>query len=303
MDIELCYQTFGDASHPPVLLIGGLNMQSYAWDERFCDLLVSKGFFVIRFDNRDIGFSTKIDAAYPVVPWRLLLPRGVACCAGERLSYTLDDMAFDGLSLLDVLNIRRAHFFGISMGGMIAQCMSIIAPSRCMSLTCIMSSTNAGDLPAPALWVKLWLLRRPSPGTTGEQLVEFRAKTLLKLLYGTMPVDEEYLKKRISLSLNRSSYGEGLLRQAAAIIRAPSRDEALRRIDCPALIIHGSGDVLCPVQHGYRLAQVLRNSKLVVYKNMGHYFNSVYFEPIVEEFVLLAERAASEASGSAAQDS
>jgi pimeloyl-ACP methyl ester carboxylesterase len=440
MDIELCYQTFGSPKDSAVILVGGLNMQSFAWDEGFCEALVQRGFFVIRFDNRDIGHSTKIEAGgnggrggspttpttgalledcetspsslvpvqeapaggessgpthsgscvvrvsghplvqpspatsvkphhhhrgphhhHPtndeaalftgrccplwwsakdgvggrcrlvgqiftgcvrscctamrhgihrsmngggaaeagklipkkrvpkIVPWRLLLPQALAC--GEILPYTLEDMALDALALLDVLGVRRAHVFGISMGGMIAQHMALLAPQRVRTLTCIMSSTNAQDLPHPAWWVKLWMLRKPASNSNREQLVEFRMKALQGLLYGCVPVDEDYLKKRIALSLNRSSYADGLLRQAAAIMRAPSRDDDLRRVvRCPCLIIHGQNDVLCRVEHGYRLAKVLTNSKFVVFKNMGHYLNPAYFDTIVKEFLGLVQR-------------
>lgn len=292
MDIELCYHTFGHPSNPAVLLVGGLNMQSYAWDEMFCDQLTQQQFFVVRFDNRDIGFSTKIEdpRVQKIVPWRLFLPEWMAC--GERLPYSLKDMALDALALMDVLGIQVAHVVGISMGGMISQLMALLAPQRVRTLTCIMSSTNARDLPHPAWWVKLWMLRKPPSNTDGEQLVEFRMKALQGLLYGCVPVDESYLKKRIALSLNRSAYTEGLLRQAAAIMRTPPRDEALRgSVSCPALVIHGQNDVLCRVEHGYRLARVLRNAKFAVFKNMGHYLNPAYFDTIVEEFVSLVDRA------------
>jgi pimeloyl-ACP methyl ester carboxylesterase len=224
-----------------------------------------------------------------IVPWKLMLPQALSC--GEVLPYTLEDMALDALALLDVLGVRRAHVFGISMGGMISQHMALIAPERVLTLTCIMSSTNAQDLPHPAWWVKLWMLRKPASNVNREQLVEFRMKALQGLLYGCVPVDEDYLKKRIAMSLNRSSYADGLLRQAAAIMRAPSRDADLTRvIRCPCLVIHGQNDVLCRVEHGYRLAKVLTNSKFVVFKNMGHYLNPAYFDAIVLEFLALAER-------------
>ncbi|KAH9599230.1 Alpha/beta hydrolase fold-1 [Trypanosoma melophagium] len=288
MRIELCYQCFGnpDDKLPVVLLIGGLNMQMHAWDESFCEELVRNGFFVIRFDNRDIGHSTKIEKRGNVISARLLLPQKLAF--GERLPYTIDDMARDALALLDSLRIPFAHIMGISMGGMIAQTVALMAEHRVLSLTSIMSTTNAADLPDPKFWVKMWLLRRPPANCTIEQLLDFRVNSLKRLLVGTIPVDDEYLKKRYLISLRRSSYSAGLIRQAAAIRRCPGRDEALRSLSCPALIIHGRGDVIMPPQHGHRTASVIPHAKLVIMENMGHYFHPAFFNSIIREFVDVA---------------
>lgn len=436
MDIELCYSTFGDVSHPAVILVGGLNMQSHAWDEQLCEQLVQRGpFFVIRFDNRDIGHSTKIvtstspaiptpssisascpssssplqhqqdnyhsgtdslgfpaaavtdtapllsasavnvgfdeqqshlhasstpariltspmmtssgctpsttsayavhmghrhDQEHPqqqrasssvspsrgpsagpatpplrnIVPWKLILG-GWLKCLEQPLPYTLEDMALDALALLDVLGVERAHVIGISMGGMISQLMALLQPQRVRSLTCIMSSTNAEDLPHPALWVKLWMLRKPpkSSAQNRDELIEFRVKALQGLLYGCVPVDETYLKQRIALSLNRSTYADGLIRQAAAIMRARPRDDELKRVvTCPALVIHGQNDVLVRVEHGYRLGRVLRSARFVVFKNMGHYLNPAYFDAIVDEFLSLTDRAVEVEAAQAARE-
>ncbi|ORC87746.1 hydrolase-like protein [Trypanosoma theileri] len=288
MRIELCYQCFGDPNDklPVVLLIGGLNMQMYAWDESFCEELVRHGFFVIRFDNRDIGHSTKIEERGNVISARLLLPQTLAF--GERLPYTIEDMARDALSLLDSLNIPFAHIMGISMGGMIAQTVALLAPQRVLSLTSIMSTTNAADLPDPQFWVKMWLLRKPPANCSIEELLDFRVNSLKKLLVGTLPVDDEYLKNRYLISLRRSSYSAGLIRQAAAIRRCPGRDEALRSLSCPTLVIHGREDVLMPPAHGYRTASVIPQAKLVILNNMGHYFHPAFFTPIITHFVEVA---------------
>ncbi|RNF22571.1 hydrolase-like protein [Trypanosoma conorhini] len=288
MRIELCYQCFGDpcSKMPVVLLIGGLNMQMYAWDEAFCEELVKSGFFVVRFDNRDIGHSTKIEERGSVVPARLLLPQALAF--GERLPYTIADMARDALALLDALGVSFAHIMGISMGGMIAQTVALLAPHRVLSLTSIMSTTNASDLPDPQLWVKMWLLRKPPANCTLEELLNFRVASLKKLLAGTLPVDEEYLKHRYLISLRRSAYSAGLLRQAAAIRRCPGRDEALRSLSCPTLVIHGQQDVLMPPAHGHRTASVIPCAKLIILESMGHYLHPAFFSPIIAHFVEVA---------------
>ena len=346
-DIELCYETFGDPRFPCVVLIGGLNMQLYAWDEEFCEGLVDRGFFVVRFDNRDIGHSTKIDGSAgvsaslpssgvrtlhhqrrtnspnlparrsqtgddedeekPSLPtsspaqgggggerfklsaWRLLMPRLFSCCCSQAIPYHLEDMAEDAFSLMDLLGVNRSHLLGVSMGGMIAQQMAILRPQRVLSMTCIMSSTGSSDLPHPSIWVKLSFLRKPKHNTR-QGLIDFRTKSLQAVL-GMVPVDEGYLRSRISLSLDRSSYTDGLLRHAAAIVRATPREALLKNVTIPSLVIHGACDVLCPVEHGYRLAAVLPNSKLVVCKNMGHYFNPAFFRTVTEELCELAARA------------
>ncbi|KEG11232.1 hydrolase-like protein [Trypanosoma grayi] len=296
MRIELCYQCFGDPCKkmPVVLLIGGLNMQMYAWDEAFCEELVAQNFFVVRFDNRDIGLSTKIEQRGSIIPARLFLPQTLAF--GERLPYTIEDMARDALALLDALGITYAHVMGISMGGMIAQTVALLSPHRTLSLTSIMSTTNARDLPDPQLWVKVLLLRKPPTNCTLEELLDFRVETLKRLLSGALPVDEEYLKLRYLISLRRSAYSAGLIRQAAAIRRCPGRDEALRSLSCPALVVHGVKDVLMPPAHGYRTASMIPQAKLLTLESMGHYFHPAFFGTIVSDFVAVANAASENGS-------
>ncbi|KPI83998.1 Hydrolase-like protein [Leptomonas seymouri] len=290
MPIELCYQCFGDPADglPPVLLICGLNMQLYAWDEEFCETLVRAGFYVIRYDNRDMGHSTKIEHRGRVSASLLLLPGGAATWLGEKLPYNVEDMAADAWALLDVLNIPCAHLFGISMGGMIAQSAALLAPERTISLTSVMSSTNAVDLPQPQLWVKLWMLRKPPHNCTVDQLLEFRVNSLRRLLRSALPPDGEYLKKRYLMSLKRSSYSAGLIRQAAAIRRATGRDAALQHLCVPALVVHGAQDVVVPPMHGYRTATMLPYARMLVLKSMGHYFHPAFFSTIVEAFADMA---------------
>lgn len=288
-DIHICYQCFGELRDdtPVLLLVCGLNMQLFAWDEAFCEGLVRAGFFVIRYDNRDSGFSTKVPRGN-VKGYRLLLPSNVASALGERLPYTLEDMAKDGLALLEALHIEHAHVMGISMGGMISQIMAIIAPHRIVSLTSIMSSTNARDLPDTQLKVKLWMLRKPPANCSLDTLLEFRINGLKRILPRTLSVDSRYLKKRYLISLKRSRYTEGLIRQAAAVLRSPSRDEALRKLTIPALVIHGTQDLIVPPAHGLRTASVLQHSRLLVLKHMGHYFHPSFYQTVITAFWAMA---------------
>ncbi|CBZ33264.1 hydrolase-like protein [Leishmania donovani] len=290
MQIEICYQCFGnpDDGLPAVLLIGGLNMQLTAWDESFCESLVRAGFYVIRYDNRDIGYSTKIENCGKIKAPMLLLPGRAAKWLGEELPYQLEDMAADAWALLDALHIPCAHLFGISMGGMIAQLAALQAPERTISLTSVMSSTNAPDLPQPELWVKLWMLRRPPRNCTVDELLEFRVHSLRHLLRYALPPDGEYLKRRFLMSLRRSSYAAGLVRQAAAIRRAAGRDALLQQLHVPALVVHGVHDVVVPPMSGYRTATMLPYARLLVLKSMGHYFHPAFFSTIIAAFVDMA---------------
>lgn len=291
MDIHLCYQCFGTYISPertPVLLlVCGLNMQLFAWDEAFCEDLVRAGFFVIRYDNRDSGRSTKVERG-SVKGYLLLLPSSLASVLGERIPYTLEDMAKDGIALLDALHIPRAHVMGISMGGMIAQVMALLAPSRFVTLTSIMSSTNAKDLPDAQLQVKLWMLRKPPAGCSLDTLLNFRVHALLKVLPRTLSVDTYYLKKRFLISLQRSRYTDGLIRQACAILRCSPRDDRLKQLHIPALVIHGTQDLIVPPMHGWRTAEVLPHARLLVLKHMGHHFHPAFYQTVILSFAAMA---------------
>lgn len=293
IDIYLCYQCFGERREntPVLLLVCGLNMQLFAWDEAFCEGLARAGFYVIRYDNRDSGKSTKVPRG-DVKGYRLLLPASIATALGERMPYTIEDMAKDGLALLEALHIPHAHVLGISMGGMIAQTMAILDSERVVSLTSIMSSTNAKDLPHAQLKVKLWMLRKPPPNCSLDTLLDFRINSLRKMLPHTLSVDSKYLKKRYLISLQRSNYSEGLIRQAGAILRCPPRDEALKRLTIPALIVHGTQDLLVPPLHGLRTATVIPRARLLVLKHMGHYFHPAFYQPIIMGFTAMTAHTA-----------
>src|SRR5579872_4211345 len=259
-ELELEYDTFGRSGDPAVLLIMGLGTQMIAWPAPFCQALADNGFHVVRFDNRDIGLSTHLD--------HLPQPRNIDFIARRvRPAYTLDDMAADAVGLLDVLEIRKAHIVGASMGGMIAQLVVINHQDRVLSLTSIMSAIGGRDHVAPSLKV-LGRLLLPAPKTR-EGRIERHVDTA-RLLAGGNPVDEARLREFATLSVDRSYHPAGMRRQLAASAAAPSRREALGRLQVPALVIHGMNDPLIPPENGRRTAAAIPGSRLVEISGMGH---------------------------------
>ena len=265
-EIELCYDTFGESTNPPLLLIMGLGTQMIRWDEAFCKQLASKGFWVIRYDNRDVGKSTKFDAAG--VPNLMELQLKVK--QGEPLSvpYTLEDMALDAVGLLDVLNIKQAHVVGVSLGGMIAQTVAIHHPERVRTLTSIMSTTGNPELPAPKPEV-LMLISQAPPANRDENIEHYVKRQ--QILNGPhFPIDEAYVRTFAGRAFDRSYYPQGTARQIGAIVASGSRKEALQTVQIPTLVIHGDADPLVPVEGGRDTAASIPGAKLVIIEGMGH---------------------------------
>lgn len=264
--IRVEYDTFGDGSAPPLLLIMGLAAQMILWDEQFCERLAAKGHYVIRFDNRDIGLSTKIDeAGMPDVVKAM-----TARLQGETIeaSYTLDDMADDSVGLLDALGIERAHVCGASMGGMIAQTIAIRHPNRISSLTSIMSTTGAPDLPQ-ATPEAMAVLLIPPP-TEREANIEHGLKVWRTIGSPGFPFDEERVRGRVTRSFDRCFHPEGVARQLMAILAHGDRTPALASVTAPTLVIHGADDPLVPVECGRATAEATPGADLLIIEGMGH---------------------------------
>jgi pimeloyl-ACP methyl ester carboxylesterase len=258
--MELEYDTFGDRAAPPLLLVMGWATQMIAWDEEFCETLAGRGFHVIRFDNRDIGLSTKLD--------HLGLPDLGALVARERQPpYTLDDMASDAAGLLDALGVRAAHVVGASMGGYIAQLLAIRHSDRVLSLTSIMSGLGGADDVQATPEVTAALMSTPPADREG--LIEYGVMTS-RLVGSPVYFDEARARRARTRAVDRSVYPPGVLRQLGAIITAPSRREALGSLRIPALVIHGEADPLVPLENGRRTAAAIPGSKLVILPQMGH---------------------------------
>ena len=260
--IKLCYETFGSEAAEPLLLVMGLASQMVMWDDEFCEQLVDRGFFVIRFDNRDVGRSTILREARVPARWQLLVRDKRAA------AYSLDDMAADAIGLLDELEIESAHVVGASMGGMIAQLLALNHPERVRSLVSIMSSTGNARVgrPAPRL-IPLLLQRRARDRDT--YIAEF-AVTFRAIGSQTYPHSDEWYERTASRCYERGIHPAGAARQLGAIAVAPDRTPRLRRLQLPATVIHGNEDRLVNPSGGRATAEAIPGARLAMLDGMGH---------------------------------
>ena len=281
--IELEYETFGDPADPAMLLVMGLGIQLLGWHEDFCAMLVERWFYVIRYDNRDVGLSTKIEGA-PV-------PDLFALMAGNTSSvgYTVDDMAEDAAGLLDALGIEAAHAVGISMGGMIAQTLAINHPDRVLSLTSIMSTTGDNNVGQPRPEA-LPALISPAPSDR-EEFIEYQAGLFNLIGSPAYPTEPERLRALIGASFDRMHYPIGFMRQLAGVVASPDRTEALGSVRAPTLVIHGEDDPLIEVSGGEATAKAIPDAKLLKIPGMGHDLPVQLWPQLVEAIVENAERA------------
>jgi pimeloyl-ACP methyl ester carboxylesterase len=266
--LQIEYDTFGNANDDPVLLIMGLGTQMTAWSPDFCDALVKHGHYVIRFDNRDIGLSTKFDGAR--APGRLRYVLHHFLHTSLHAPYSLEDMASDAAGVLEALAIDSAHVVGASMGGMIAQLLAVRYPRRVKTLTSLMSSSGAPGLPrARPDVVKHVFTSRPNTGDPNAMLAHLTQSAKLLSSPGYPRSDEEW-HELITASLNRSFYPMGFVRQMAAIVADGSRVQRLKMISKPTLVIHGSDDPLVPVEAGIDTAKHIKGARLEIIEGMGH---------------------------------
>ena len=282
--VELEYDEFGDAEAPALVLVMGLATQMIAWDEEFCERLAAAGpFRVVRFDNRDIGLSTEF--AEKGVPDVMKVLSGE-----EPPPYTLDDMADDAVGLLDALGIRRAHFVGASMGGFIVQLVAIRHPERVLSLTSIMSGPAGVRDNAPATPEAMNALMKQPPRDR-EGLIE-HGVWVSRTIGGPAYFDEAEVRRRRARAVDRSVRIEGTARQFAAIAAAPDRTEQLRKLDVPALVVHGEADPLVPIENGRRTAAAIPGARLLTFEKMSHDLPRPLWPEIVAAIAELAKQAA-----------
>ncbi|MFY9920204.1 MAG: alpha/beta hydrolase [Mycobacterium sp.] len=266
--IEIYYEDMGDENHPPVLLIMGLGAQLLLWRKGFCEKLVDQGLRVIRYDNRDVGLSSKVTGRHTGAK---LLPRMVRSFLGRPSPavYTLEDLADDAAALLDHLDIDRAHIVGASMGGMIAQIFAASFPDRTKTLGVIFSSNNQPLLPPPGPQQLRALLQRPADST--QDAIVANAVRVSKIIGSPgYPRPEEKLRADAIESYQRAYYPAGIARHFAAVLGSGSLLHYDRKITAPTVVIHGKADRLMRPFGGRAIARAIRHARLVLIDGMAH---------------------------------
>jgi pimeloyl-ACP methyl ester carboxylesterase len=285
--VEICYQTFGDPDAEPLLLVMGLGGPMTWWDPGFCQLLADRGFFVIRYDNRDTGRSSRISG-------RINRRKIAASFAGlkPKTPYSMLDMADDAFALLDHLEIDAAHVVGISMGGMIVQTMALSQPKRVLSLTSIMSSTGRRTVgwQDPSLLPLLVANRDRSR----EHYVETSARLWRLIGSPHYPDSTEAIRERAGETWDRGISRAGVMRQMGAILTQPDRSRALRSLRTPTLVIHGTHDKMVHVSGGRATSQAIPGSELLLIPGMGHDVPRELHETFVDAIRRVADRARNE---------
>jgi pimeloyl-ACP methyl ester carboxylesterase len=280
--IEIVYETIGDPSDPPLLLVMGLGMQLIHWDLELCRRLAERGFYVIRFDNRDSGRSTKVDAPLPDI-------RRAMVGLHVDAPYLLTDMADDAVGLLDHLGIDAAHVVGVSMGGMIAQTIAIEHPERVLSLTSIMSTTGERRVGRPKLRVWTVLLRQAPHDRQG--FIDHFVRVFRMIGSKGQPVDEDRIRELAAATYDRNHDRAGTVRQLAAILASGDRTDRLRSLDVPTTVIHGRDDPLVPLRGGRATARAIPGARLIEIPGMGHDLPEEVWPVVIDGVVETAGRA------------
>ncbi|MDG1819131.1 MAG: alpha/beta hydrolase [Porticoccaceae bacterium] len=279
--LRIAYEEFGDPNDPAIVLVAGLFNQLVRWPVALCELLVARGYRVIRFDNRDIGLSDKMDGARAPGLLRLFLVSQFA--VPVKTPYTLDDMAEDTIGLMDALNIQAAHIVGMSMGGMISQIVAARYPKRILSLTSIMSTSGVRGKGVPSIPVSLQMIK---PVTKTRSALDNSVDIWRMIGSPAYPVSDEEARQILQAEQQRSNNPAAYMRQIAAIKAAPNRIELLRSIKVPVLIIHGKQDRLVPVSGGIDTAKYIPHAKLCLFEGMGHNLP----KPLLAKFAELIAR-------------
>ena len=281
--VEIEYVTGGDPSDPALLLVMGLGAQLTTWPQGFVDGLRRRGFFVILFDNRDSGLSTKFEG----------VPDIAALFTGSDLSstpYRIEDMADDAAALLAALGIDKAHVVGVSMGGMITQALVINHAELFLSASSIMSTTGDRAVGAPTGEAMTALLRPVA--TSREEAIQASVEGSLVIGSPGYPTDERILRERAAAAYDRSYCPEGTARQLGAILGSPDRTEGLHGVDIPFLVVHGEADPLVTLSGGEATAAAVPGSRLLTIPGMGHDLPEPLWGTVIDAIVATTELAA-----------
>jgi pimeloyl-ACP methyl ester carboxylesterase len=277
--IELWYEAIGDPDDAPLLLVSGLGSQGITWDDDFCKAFVREGFYVIRYDNRDVGLSTKIES--PQLDFATELANGFSD-QPVNAPYLLSDMANDAVGLLDHLGIDSAHIVGASMGGMIVQTIAIEHPERVRTMTSIMSTTGERDVGLPTPEAAAVLLK--APAASRAEYIEGYVDTW-RILAGPVYFTDERFRDRAGIVYDRSYFPLGTGRQLIGIMASGSRADQLRELRVPTLVIHGVIDPLVVISGGRRTAELVPGAELLEFDDMGHDIPPALFPQIVDAIV------------------
>jgi pimeloyl-ACP methyl ester carboxylesterase len=291
-ELELEYDTFGSRDYPAMLLVMGLGSQMVHWDENFCRLLAEHGFFVVRFDNRDVGLSTKLEAAgRPNVP-QAYMDAGMG--RPVTAPYRLWDLADDAIGLLDELEIDRAHVVGVSMGGMIAQEMAVAHPSRVLTLASIASTTGEPGLPGPTPAAQAILLEPPPRDRAA--FIDRALRVYRVIGSPGFPRDEDRIARIAGMAFDRSFYPVGFARQLVCVLASGSRKKKLAAVHCPTVVLHGADDPLVPVACAKDTAASIPGAELVIIEGLGHELAPGAWPRIIDVLARNAARANATAS-------
>ena len=253
-EVELYYETFGTPGRPVLLLVNGLGSQCINYDAEWCEMFAARGFCVVRFDNRDVGLSSKLDG----------------------VDYALRDMADDALAVLDAVGAARAHVMGCSMGGMIVQRLAIDHPERLYSVTSVMSRTGEPDSGGSSEEALAFLMAPPP----AERAAYVERQVEARHVYGAKPewLDDDDIRRRAGAAYDRCFCPAGIVRQMTAVGRDGSRTEELKGVDLPFLVIHGSRDTLIDPSGGRRTAELVPGARYVEIEGMGHDYPPAVWE-------------------------
>jgi pimeloyl-ACP methyl ester carboxylesterase len=268
-ELKLYYEDMGDIDAPPVLLIMGLGSQLLLWRTAFCEKLVGQGLRVIRYDNRDVGLSSKTEHRSSGQPLATRLARSWLGLR-SRAAYTLEDMADDAEALLDHLGIERAHIVGASMGGMIAQVFAARFPKRTRTLGILFSSNNSRFLPPPAPSALLAILKGPPPNSPRDVIIDNAVRVTNIIGSPRYRTPEEQVRADAAEGYDRNYYPQGIARHFGAILGSGSLASYDRRIVAPTVVIHGRADKLMRPFGGRSVARAINGARLVLFDGMGH---------------------------------